>query len=574
MTQAVAVNSVRTSCDDGPNAGKCGELSAGERITLFDTTLRDGAQTYGVDLSLSDKLRIAQQLDRLGIDYIEAGWPGANPVDDAFFKHPPQMTKARITAFGMTARAGDTELLDKVLQVQAEAVCLVGKSWNLHVRQALRLTEDENLQAIANSVAAAAASGKEVLFDAEHFFDGYKADPDYALSCVLAAYRAGARWLVLCDTNGGTLPDEVTRVVTEVTGKIPGGYLGIHSHNDADLATANTLAALQAGARMVQGTINGLGERCGNANLVSLIPTLTLKLGYTTGLERERLPALRDLSLSLDLQLDRISNPQAPYVGENAFAHKGGLHASGVLRNPLLYEHVRPESVGNRRLIVVSNQAGRTNVLLELQKMGLADCNRGAIDALVKQVKERDLRGYAYDCAGASFELLVRKQLGILKSYFELLRFSVIDEHRHDAHGQLSVHSEATVKIRIGERQVHTIADGNGPVNALDRAVRKALESFYPCLCEMRLVDYRVRILRARAGTAAVTRVLIESSDSRNSRWTTIGVSSNIIGASCEALIDSFVYRLLSSAVETQVNEHLLTSGNESHQFEQTTSAA
>ncbi len=526
----------------------------GERITLFDTTLRDGAQTLGVDFSVADKVTIARALDEIGIDYIEGGWPGANPTDDALFAEPPALATARLTAFGMTRRVGRSTSNDPglaaVLQARSSAVCLVGKSWDFHVREALGVAEDENLAAITDSIAAARAARGEALFDAEHFFDGYKANPDYALACLKAAEAGGARWIVLCDTNGGTLPHEVEAIVTAVARELPGDRLGIHTHNDTENAVANTLAAVRAGARMVQGTINGLGERCGNANLTSLIPTLMLKLGYQTGVTPERLRGLVGLSRFLDERLTRAPDRHAPYVGESAFAHKGGLHVSAVEKNPRLYEHVAPETVGNRRSIIVSDQAGRSNILARLRELGIEiDPRDPKVTRLVELVKQRDFEGYAYDSAAASFELVVRRTLGRVPEYFKVERFRVEDERRHNAKGELVTESMAILKVRVAGRLVSTVAEGNGPVNALDLALRQALEPVYPMLKDMRLADYRVRILHASDGTGAMPRVLIESENGEIERWSTIGVSTNIIDASLDALTDSFFYKLFRDGV-------------------------
>ncbi|MBI1273893.1 MAG: citramalate synthase [Alphaproteobacteria bacterium] len=534
-----------------------------ERLYLFDTTLRDGAQTSGVDFSVADKRAIAAMLDDLGMDYIEGGWPGANPTDDAFFAAPPACQNAAFTAFGMTRRPGKSAAndpgLNAVLNADTRAVCLVGKSWDFQVKVALNTTGDENLALIRDSIAEAVKRGREALFDAEHFFDGYKADAGYALSCLQAAHEAGARWLVLCDTNGGTLPHEVDEIVSAVAGKFPAGTpdggLGIHTHDDTGNAVANSLAAVRAGCRMVQGTLNGLGERCGNANLVTLIPTLTLKMGYETALKPNALGKLTQISRQFDEMLNRAPNRHAPYVGAAAFAHKGGLHVSAVAKNPASYEHIDPAAVGNRRTIVVSDQAGRSNILSRLGEIGLkADPKDPHVTELVELVKRREYEGYAYDGAEASFELLARRMLGLVPDYFEVTRFSVTDEHRHNKAGELMIVSEATAELRIGDKVFKTTADGNGPVNAIDRALRKALEPIYPALKDMKLVDYRVRILRATDASGAAPRVMIESSDlAGGERWFTVGVSTNIIDASFDALGDSMVFRLLRANVQAKV---------------------
>jgi 2-isopropylmalate synthase len=520
-----------------------------ERIWLYDTTLRDGAQTQGVAFSVADKRRIARELDELGVDYIEGGWPGANPTDDAFFPSAPPLRRARLCAFGMTRRAGRSAANDPGLvglyRSGAPVITLVGKASPRHVAGALGVERDENLRMIADSVAEARRHVEEVILDAEHFFDGWKEDAAYALACLQAALEAGARWIVLCDTNGGTLPHEVEAAVSRVAGRIPPEKLGIHTHNDTENAVANSLAAIRAGARHVQGTLNGLGERCGNANLVSLIPTLKLKLGYEVGVSDEALLHLTHLSRMFDEQLNRTPNRHAPYVGASAFAHKAGLHASAVAKDPRFYEHVDPALVGNSRDVLVSDQAGRSNLLQRFAEMGLAiEPDADATAAILALLKEREAGGYSYDGAAASFELLVRRGLGQVPAFFELQSFRVMDEHRFNALGQRVIQSEATIKVTVGERRFHQVAEGNGPVNALDLALRAALSPIYPSLERLRLVDYKVRILSPTAGTAAVTRVIIESEE-EGRVWQTVGVSENIIEASFEALNDSITYKLL-----------------------------
>jgi 2-isopropylmalate synthase len=528
---------------------------ARERIYLFDTTLRDGAQTQGVDFSVQDKRTIALALDRVGVDYIEGGWPGANPTDTAFFGSPPSLRHARLIGFGMTKRPGrsadnDPGLAD-VLRAKTSGSCLVGKSWDFHVTLALGITLEENLELIADSIAAAAKRG-EAMFDAEHFFDGYKANPDHALACLRAAERAGARWIVLCDTNGGTLPHEVERIVREVTKVIPGDRLGIHAHNDTENAVANTLVAIRAGVRQAQGTLNGLGERCGNANLVSLIPTLMLKKDfaarYETGVAEDGLRHLTQTSRLLDELLNRAPNRHAAYVGSAAFAHKGGLHVSAVEKDPRTYEHVPPESVGNQRHILVSDQAGRSNILARLRDAGIAlDASNPKVSRLLEEVKQREFQGYSYDGAEASFELLARRALDGVPEYFKLQSFRVIDERRWNARGELITLSEATIKVVVGNEHIMTVAEGNGPVNALDAALRKALNGSFPELERIRLADYKVRILTPQEGTKAVTRVMIETTDEDGDSWSTVGVSTNVIDASYNALNDSLTYKLWRS---------------------------
>jgi 2-isopropylmalate synthase len=518
------------------------------RIYLFDTTLRDGAQTQGIDFSVADKVAIARELDQLGFDYVEGGWPGANPTDDAFFAEPPTMSHATLVAFGMTRRPGRSTDNDPglaaVLGPDVPGACLVGKAWDFHVDVALDIPRDENLAMISDSIALAAARKAEAMYDAEHFFDGYKANPNYALACLKAAHDAGARWIVLCDTNGGTLPDEIEAIVKEVASHIPPRQIGIHAHNDTGNAVANSLAAVRAGARQVQGTINGLGERCGNADLISIVPSLMLKMGFETGISMQDLTKLTHLSRVLDERLNRAPNRHAPYVGESAFAHKGGLHVSAVEKDPRTYEHIDPPLVGNRRHIVVSDQAGRSNFLARFREIGLdIDPKNPRLGRLIEDVKAREFDGYAYDGAEASFELLARHALGDVPEYYRLSGFRVIDERRWNARNELITLSEATVKLTVGGQAFMSVAEGNGPVNALDAALRKVLNPVYPQLGDLRLVDYKVRILTPQAATA-VTRVMIESADSHGERWSTVGVSTNVIDASYNALRDSIVYKL------------------------------
>jgi 2-isopropylmalate synthase len=528
-----------------------------ERIYLYDTTLRDGAQTQGVDFGPADKATIARELDRLGIDYIEGGWPGANPTDDAFFAKPPALAHGRLTAFGMTRRGGRSAANDPGLAATlasgARVACLVGKTWDFNVRTALGVTLAENVTMIGDSIALAAERLDEAIFDAEHFFDGYKENPGFALDCLKAALAGGARWIVLCDTNGGTLPHEVERIVGQVAEHIPGDRLGIHCHNDTENAVANSIAAIRAGARHVQGTLNGLGERCGNTNLVSLIPTLALKLDYETGVGEAGLRSLTRLSHLLDEQLNRAPNRHAAYVGEAAFAHKGGLHVSAVEKDPRCYEHVDPALVGNRRHIIVSDQSGRANLAVRLRELGIAvDPGNPRLGKLLDLVKEREFEGYSYDGAEASFELLARRALETVPEYFRLSSFRVIDERRWNARNERVTLSEATIKVEVAGQQIMTVAEGNGPVNALDAAMRRALMPSFPELEHMRLTDYKVRILTPQDGTKAVTRVMIETTDAAGKdwageSWSTVGVSTNVIDASYNALHDSLTYKLWRS---------------------------
>jgi 2-isopropylmalate synthase len=524
-------------------------MMTSNRVYLYDSTLRDGAQTQGVDFSVADKAAIARELDGLGIDYVEGGWPGANPTDTAFFADPPKLHRARLSAFGMTRRAGRSAENDPGLAAlvnsSARAICMVGKTWDYQVREALGIELDENLAMIADSVRHAGTRADEVMFDAEHFFDGYKSNPEYAVACLKAAYEAGARWVVLCDTNGGTLPHEVEAIVGEVVKHVPGDRLGIHCHNDTGNATANSLLAVLAGVRQVQGTLNGLGERCGNADLTAIIPTLTLKMGFDTGLTPTDLTRLTHVSRVLDERLNRAPLRNAPYVGESAFAHKGGLHVSAVEKDPRCYEHIVPELVGNHRRIVVSDQAGRSNILARFRSIGLdIDADDPKVARLLDTVKSREFDGYAYDGAEASFELLAREAIDGVPEYFRCTSFRVIDERRWNARGDLVTLSEATVKMQVNGEQFMTVEEGNGPVNALDAAMRKVLTPMYPGLSNVRLVDYKVRILTPGDGTRAVTRVMIESADEHGDHWSTVGVSTNIIDASYRALHDSIVYKL------------------------------
>ena len=525
---------------------------SGEKIWLFDTTLRDGGQTRGVDFTHADKLAIATALDEIGMDYVEAGWPGANPTDDAFFATPPTLKTAKIVAFGMTRRGGRSTAndpgLNAVIDAEVPATCLVGKTWDFHVETAIKTTLTENLEMISQSVAAAKKRGRESMFDCEHFFDGFKNNADYALSCAKAAVDGGAAWVVLCDTNGGALPDEVFEIVSAVRAHLPDANLGIHCHNDAGVAVANSIAAVAAGARQVQGTINGIGERCGNADLITLIPNLMLKLGYSTSITEANLPRLITLSRMLDERLNRAPNAHAPYVGEAAFAHKGGLHASAAQKDPRTYEHVPPEKVGNKRQYLVSDQAGKSNMMARFADFGIkvaADDPR--IDKLIRLVKEREFEGWSFDSAEASFELMARRVLGEVPDYFSIGRFRVMDERRFNAKGELVVESEATTTITVGDASYHEAAIGNGPVNAVDTAMRKALIAAYPSLEDVELVDYKVRILDARdgqSGTGAITRVMIEFRMPGGPVWRTVGLSTNIIDASVAALGDGMIWKL------------------------------
>lgn len=532
-----------------------------ERLYLFDTTLRDGAQTTGIDFSLADKRRIMAVLDDLGIDYIEGGFPGANTVDTELFDAPPALTASTLTAFGMVKRAGRSVENDSgfqaTLAARCPAVCLVAKAWDYHVRVALGITNEENLDGIEKSVRAAVAAGREAMIDCEHFFDGYKSDRAYALAVARTAYDAGARWVVLCDTNGGTLPHEVERIVADVATVVPGDRLGIHAHNDTENAVANSLAAVRSGCRQIQGTLNGIGERCGNANLTSVIPTLLLKSAFANHFETrvtpDRLRKLTHASRVLDELLNRAPNRHAPYVGESAFATKAGIHASAVLKEPETYEHVRPEEVGNERRVLVSSQAGRSNLLDALGRFGLSiEAADPKVTQLLETVKSREAAGYAYETAEASLELLARRIICAVPQYFTVDSFRVMVERRHNALGNLVTVSEAIVKVHVaGEDQpLWSVGEGNGPVNALDQALRRDLGRYQQHIDGVELIDYKVRILTG--GTEAVTRVLVESHDTRTGdRWITVGVSPNIIDASFEALLDAINYKLLKDGAKT-----------------------
>jgi len=521
-----------------------------ERLFIFDTTLRDGAQTQGVDFSVEDKRQIALALDSLGVDYIEGGWPGANPTDTAFFGERPKFKHARFTAFGMTKRAGRSAANDPslapVLDAAVDAVCLVGKTSVYQVKVALEISPEENLDNIARSMEAIVERKREPLFDAEHFFDGYKSDPNYALSCITTAYQAGARWIVLCDTNGGTMPEEAYAIVSAVKDKLPGAPLGIHAHNDTEQAVAVSLAAIRAGARQVQGTLNGLGERCGNANLCSLLPNLLLKEPFAsrfeTGVSFDNLKQVTHVSRLLDEILNRAPDRYAPYVGASAFTHKGGLHVSAVMKNPRTYEHVPPDAVGNKRTMPVSSQSGRANVAANLTTGGAMEGDKPDLTRLLQDVKHREFEGYSYDDAAASFELLALRQQKKLPRYFTVEQYSVTVESVRDDDGQMASQARAEVELIVAGERITNSGAGNGPVNALDAALRKDLGKYSPFLADLRLVDFKVRILTT--GTEAVTRVTVESADGKGNRWSTVGVSENIVDASFEALTDSIVYKL------------------------------
>ena len=521
-----------------------------EKIFIFDTTLRDGAQTEGVNFSIDDKIKIAKALSNLGVDYLEAGWPGANTLDTTFFNNPPKIGNTILTAFGMTKKVGRSAEndpgLSALLNTKAPAICLVGKSWDFHVDVALGISKEENLENIKESAKLFIKNKREFMFDAEHFFDGYKKNPEYALACIKTAFDEGARWIVLCDTNGGTLPNEVGEIVSIVTKQIPGKNLGIHAHNDTENAVANSLTAVLAGVRQVQGTINGLGERCGNANLISLIPSLTLKKSFSDNFEikinKEKVKTLTECSRLLDEILNRKSNRRAAYVGPSAFAHKGGLHVSAVSKDPKTYEHIDPSLVGNVRNIIVSDQAGKSNIMSRLTKYGIKiDKNDPKVQTLLTEVKDREFVGYSYDGADASFELLARRLLGEIPKYLTISKYDV--SVKKDS--KQKIISFAKAHIMVDGKEIVCEGSGNGPVNALDNAIRSNVDKvgkYSKYLKDLKLVDYKVRILNT--GTNATTRVSIESTDREGKSWFTIGVSPNIIEASFKALIDSLDYKL------------------------------
>jgi 2-isopropylmalate synthase len=516
------------------------------RVWLYDTTLRDGTQAEDVSFLVADKIRIAQKLDELGIDYIEGGWPGSNPKDIAFFKdvRKVRLQHAKIAAFGSTRRAKVTPDKDNnirtLVQAEPDVVTIFGKTWDFHVREALRISLEENLELIHDSLAYLKQHVGEVIYDAEHFFDGYKANPEYALQTLAAAAQANVDCIVLCDTNGGSMPFEVAEIVKTVKKRIK-TPLGIHTHNDGECAVANSLAAVESGVVHVQGTINGFGERCGNANLCSIIPALKLKMAREC-VSDDQLRSLRQVSRTIYELANLVPNKHQAYVGNSAFAHKGGVHVSAIQRHPETYEHIRPEKVGNITRVLVSDLSGRSNILAKAEEFNVNIDSKDPVTLeILEKIKELENQGFQFEGAEASFELLMRRALGTLRSFFSVIGFRVIDTKRHEDE---MPSSEATVQVKVGGKIEHTAAEGNGPVNALDHALRKALEQFYPHLKEMKLYDYKVRVLPAGKGTASMIRVLIESGD-KNGRWGTVGVSDNIIDASYQALVDAIQYKLL-----------------------------
>jgi 2-isopropylmalate synthase len=526
------------------------------QIYLYDTTLRDGTQQEGISLSVEDKLKIARLLDRLGVHFIEGGWPGANPKDAQFFERLKQfpLQSAELVAFCSTRRPGlqaaQEKMFEPILLSGARWITLFGKSWDLQVSEGLQTTLDENLAMIADSIAFLTHQNRRVIYDAEHWFDGYKSNPVYALETLGCAIAAGAEWIVLCDTNGGTLPHEIAKIVVEVReyfqtlGSDPIS-LGIHTHNDSEMAVANAVMAVQNGATMVQGTINGYGERCGNANLCSVIPNLQLKLGHSC-LPETQLTELTTVSRLISEIVNFAPNEHAPFVGTSAFAHKGGIHVSAVQRNPVTYEHIDPTAIGNKRRIVISEQSGISNVLEKANHFGfLLEKTDPASRQILQQLKQLESEGYQFEAADASFELLIRAALDQRPIFFELKGFDIYCRgHQKSSSDLLSSSATATVKVEVKDQEMLTAAEGNGPISALDAALRKALVGFYPVIADFHLSDYKVRILDGKEGTSAKTRVLVESSNGRE-RWTTVGVSANIIEASYQAVAQGIEYGLL-----------------------------
>jgi 2-isopropylmalate synthase len=542
--------------------------STPNRLWIYDTTLRDGAQREGLSLSIDDKLRIARQLDQMGIPFIEGGWPGANPKDVQFFWQLQEepLQHAEVVAFCATRRPGKTAATDPMLQPILAAgtrwVTIFGKSWDLHVTEGLQTTLEENLAMIQDTITFLRSQDRRVIYDAEHWFDGYKANPDYALKTLQVAIAAGAEWLVLCDTNGGTLPHDVTAIVRDVATFVDtqpsfeiSPQLGIHTHNDSGTAVANALAGVMEGVKMVQGTINGYGERCGNANLCTLIPNLQLKLGYRC-VEDEQLAKLTDSSRLISEVVNLAPDDHAPFVGLSAFAHKGGIHVSAVQRNPLTYEHIQPEQIGNRRRIVISDQAGLSNVLAKARTFGInLDREDPTCRQILQRLKTLENQGYQFEAAEASFELLMREALGQRPRFFEMKGFQINCNMLPEVNDGCSS-ALATVKVTVSDRDILEAAEGNGPVAALDKALRKALTNFYPVIASFYLTDYKVRILDGTAGTDARIRVLIESSNGHQ-RWTTVGVSTNIIEASYQAVVEGLEYGLM---LQDQAKTALTTS--------------
>ncbi len=521
-----------------------------KKIKLYDSTLRDGAQTRGVSFSLADKIKIINVLDEVGIDYIEGGWPGANPTDDKFFKSLPKLKNSKAVAFGMMRKHGKSSKndagLNAVLNSGVSSVCLVGKSWDFHVTNALKVSKNENLDMICDSISFASKRVEEVLFDAEHFFDGYKNNPNYAIKTIKGAFESGASWIILCDTNGGTLPYELKKIINHVKEEIPGENLGVHFHNDTDNATYNSIESIRNGVLQVQGTFNGLGERCGNANLINVAANLVLKMGYNCNLKK-KISKLTQTSRLIDETLNKESQRNLPFVGSAAFAHKGGLHISAVEKDPKSYEHIDPSAIGNERVLVVSNQSGKTNIINKLKKLKInLNGKDKKIVGFLDLIKKQEFLGYAYDGAEASFELLAKRKFKKFKEFYSLESFKVSDEKRKNLNNEFVPFSEASVKIFVDGKEFYSAAEGNGPIHALDMALRNALIKFYPKIKKLNLIDYKVRILTPQDGTRALVRVRIESKNEKL-KWSTIGVSYNVIDASYIALHDSITYHLLQS---------------------------
>ncbi|MFH1025721.1 MAG: citramalate synthase [Nitrospirota bacterium] len=516
------------------------------RIEIYDTTLRDGAQTEGISFSVEDKIRISEKLDELGIHYIEGGWPGSNPRDLEYFKKVKKLKlgTSRIVAFGSTHRpkhkVSDDAMFKSLLEADVQLITIFGKTWDFHVREALKISLQENLDIIYNSVAYLKKHVETVFFDAEHFFDGYKDNPKYALKCLMAAQNAGADCIIPCDTNGGSLPGDIQMIFDAII-KVIQTPLGIHAHNDSDCAVANSVVAVVNGASQVQGTMNGLGERCGNANICSVIPDLQIKLGMQC-IGPEQLKRLRDVARFVNEIANTRHFKRQPFVGDSAFAHKAGIHVSAIRKRPETYEHIRPELVGNSQRVLISDLAGKSNILRKAEEFGIhLDPDSPQIQDIITTLKNLENEGFQFEAAEASFELLMKKALGLHKRFFDLIGFRTIIEKRREGEEPTS---EATIMVKVGGRIEHTAATGKGPVNAIDNALRKALDKFYPTLKNVKLHDYKVRVLTAGKGTSAKVRVLVESGDEEE-RWGTVGVSVNIIEASYQALVDSIEYKLL-----------------------------
>ena len=516
------------------------------KIEIYDTTLRDGAQTEGIAFSVEDKLRITEKLNELGVRYVEGGWPGANPRDLEYFRKVSKLKlkTSKIVAFGSThkpkLKPGDDAVFKSLLDAKVKIITIFGKTWDFHVKEALKVPLNENLDIIHDSIAYLKKHVETVFFDAEHFFDGYKDNPQYALKCLLAAQDAGADCIIPCDTNGGTLPGAIRKTFSEIMKKIK-IPLGIHAHNDSECAVANSIVAVEAGASQVQGTMNGLGERCGNANLCSIIPDLQVKLGMNC-ISAEQLRRLREVSRFVNELANLRHFMRQPFVGDSAFAHKAGIHVSAIRKRPETYEHIRPDLVGNSQRVLISDLAGKSNVLRKAEEFGIRLASDSPqLQDIVTSLKNLENEGFQFEAAEASFELLMKKALGLHKRFFDLMGFRLIVDKRKEGEESFS---EATIMVRVGGRIEHTAATGKGPVNAIDNALRKALEKFYPELKDVKLQDYKVRVLTAGKGTSAKVRVLVESGDEKE-KWGTVGVSENIIEASYQALVDSIEYKLL-----------------------------